>query len=144
MSRTVAREDAFKIIFESLFHDKTAEELLAYYKEQEKDAEGYHCVSAPEDEAYVETVVTGVLEKREELDEVIRSHASASWDLSRQSKVCVALLRLAIFEMRYMEDIPMKVSISEAVSLCKKYETEKVKSFLNGVLGNVGKELSNG
>ena len=142
MSRTVAREDAFKIIFESLFHDKTAEELLAYYKEQEKDAEGYHCVSAPEDETYIEEVVTGVLAQKDELDDTIKKYAAASWDISRQSKVCVALLRLAIYEMRYMEDIPVKVSISEAVALCKKYETEKVKGFLNGVLGSVGKELS--
>ena len=140
MSRTVAREDAFKIIFESLFHDKTAEELLAYYKEQEKDAEGYHCVSSEEDCAYVKEVVEGVLTKKDELDEVIKKYSS-SWDISRQSKVSVALLRLAIYEMRYMEDIPLKVSINEAVNLCKKYETEKVKGFLNGVLGNVGKEL---
>ena len=141
MSRKVAREDAFKILFESLFHDKTAEELLSYYTEQTKDAEGYHRVTSPEDEAYIRTVVAGVLEKKDELDERIQA-CSKSWEMSRQSKVSIALLRLALYEMLYMEDIPVSVSISEAVNLAKKYDTEKVKGFVNGVLGNIGKGLS--
>ncbi len=140
MSRKTAREDAFKVIFESLFHEKSAEELLLYYEEQKRDKEGYRCVDTEEDKEYIRTVVTGVLEKKEELDEKIQEF-SQSRELSRLSKVSLAIMRIAIFEMMHFEDIPVGVSISEAVNLTKKYDTEKVKSFVNGVLGNIGKEF---
>ncbi len=141
MSRKTAREDAFKVLFESFFRPDSAEELLDYYDSQMKDSEGYETVSSAEDKAYIRNVVIGVMEKKAEIDERIAA-LSQNWELSRQSKVSVTLLRIAIYEMLYMEDIPVSVSINEAVALTKKYDTEKMKSFVNGVLGNIGKELS--
>lgn len=141
MSRKTAREDAFKVIFESLFHEKSAEELLAYYEEQNRDAEGYRCVDADEDKEYIRAVVTGVLAKKEELDGKIQEF-SQTREVARFSKVSIAIMRLAIYEMLYFDEIPVGVSIAEAVALAKKYDTDKVKSFVNGVLGNIGKEYA--
>ena len=76
----------------------------------------------------------------EELDELINRHAHG-WKTSRISKVSRSILRLATFEMLYCEDIPLNVSINEGIELCKEFDEEKAKAFVNGVLNGVKEEI---
>ena len=129
MNRKNASENAFILIFEKIFRDDSVEDII-------KDA-----IEARnfEYDDYVEKVFVGVFENLEEIDEKISANLK-SWKISRISKVSLAILRLAVFEMLYMEDIPQGVSINEAVELAKKYSTQDDASFINGVLGALSKK----
>lgn len=129
MNRKNARENAFILIFEKIFRDDSVEDII-------KDA-----IEARnfEYDDYVEQVFIGVFEHLDEIDEQISANLK-SWKISRISKVSLAILRLAVFEMLYMEDIPQGVSINEAVELAKKYSTQDDASFINGVLGALSKK----
>ncbi len=85
---------------------------------------------------FSEKLVTGVCEKKEELDRLI-SRASRNWRLERMPRLDKIILRLAAFEMLFMEDIPPKVSINEAVEMGKKFGGEDSGGFINGVLDNI-------
>lgn len=85
-------------------------------------------------------LVLGVTENREELDRLIRG-SSKHWRLERMSRVDRTILRLGVFEILFMKDIPPKVSIDEAVDLGKKYGTEDSGAFINGILDNIYNSL---
>ena len=89
-----------------------------------------------EDDKYIEEVTVGVKEKEQELDEKIRGHLKG-WTMERLNKVDVAILRLAIYEILYREDIPYKVSVNEAVELAKVFSEDSSPSFINGVLAEI-------
>ena len=91
------------------------------------------------DSEFVKTLAFRAWENLESIDAVIEKYAKG-WKLSRISKVALAVLRMAICEMLYFEDIPVGVSINEAVELCKKYAAKEDASFVNGLLGSVSKE----
>ena len=129
MTRKQAREEAFILVFEKEFNDNTVEEILETAKE----------VRDLIPDEYVNTVFSGVFEHLEELDGII-SDKSVGWKIGRISKTALGILRLAIFEMKYLDDIPVSVSINEAVELCKKYATSDDASFVNGILSSVAKE----
>lgn len=94
-----------------------------------------HAESLDQDNlCYIDHVVDEFAEKCEEIDEII-SKNSKSWKLERIAKVDLAILRLALFEILYMDEIPQKVTINEAVELAKKYSAEKSYQFVNGLLG---------
>ena len=76
--------------------------------------------------------------RQQELDETIAAY-SKGWKISRMSRMTVAVLRLAIYEMRYVEDVPVGVAINEAVELAKVYDTDEAAAFINGVLGSVAR-----
>lgn len=131
MTRVMAREEAFILIFEKIFNkDATTDEILELASEV-RDLE-------PDD--YIKKVFRGVFENVTELDGVISQNA-VGWKIERISKTSLAILRLAIFEIKFMEDIPVSVSINEAVELCKKYATKEDASFVNGILATVAKEV---
>ena len=92
------------------------------------------------DKEYLLDVVNGVLEKSAELDELISRHAK-DWSVQRMPKVDLAIMRLSCYEMKYRDDIPINVSINEAVELAKKYSGDQSKSFVNGVLGKIYTEI---
>lgn len=94
------------------------------------------------DKDYLIGVVKGVMEHEEELDSLISQHAKG-WTIQRMPKVDLAIMRLSCFEMKYREDIPVNVSINEAVEMAKKYSGEQSKTFVNGVLGKVFADLKN-
>lgn len=94
-----------------------------------------------EENEYIKTVFFGVLEKAEEIDAYIEKYAKGR-KLSRIAKVAKAIMRIAIYEMLYIESIPASVSINEAVELIKQYDDEKTKGFVNGVLNSVKEELA--
>ena len=143
MNRTVARETALICIFSLEFNDRKdsvsqeqleerlSGEALARLGEQTGLYEG-----VPEERyaAYIRSLAAGVMEKQEELDGYISRYASG-WSVRRISRMCRALLHLALYEIVYLEDVPASVAINEAVELTKKYENEDMPAFINGVLG---------
>jgi transcription antitermination factor NusB len=90
--------------------------------------------------AYSREVVVGVWENRTELDRLIR-RSSKNWRLERMSRVDINILRIAIYEVLYMKDVPPKVSIDEAVELGKRYGAEESGSFINGILDHIYNQL---
>lgn len=138
MSRSLAREDAFKLVFEMEITGITAEDAVKYlYDTVNKSNEMWaqEFVSSA-NRKYIETIVYGVEKNKNELIAKIEPTLK-DWSLSRVSKVNLAVLKLAAFEILYMDDIPGKVSASEAVMLAKKYAGKEDASFVNGVLGTI-------
>ena len=132
MARTGERENLMKMIYQmSIQDDFSAEE---YEKVTELQA----------DSDITEYFVNGyraVAKYLDAIDEKINTY-SVKWKTSRLPKVDLAILRLSMAELYYLDDIPVSVSINEAVELAKKYSTEKSSSFINGVLGSAARELS--
>ncbi len=93
-----------------------------------------------EDMDFVVSVADGFVDKREEIDGIISAH-SHSWKIERIAKVDLAILRLALFEIKYL-DTPSKVAVNEAVEIAKKYSDDKSYQFINGLLGGYLKSAS--
>ena len=131
-SRSEARQEAFKLIFQTEINrddvEFLVEEMLVNKPESKQNIE------------YIRTVLFGVLEKEEELKQDISDNMSSGWKIERISKVSLALLKLAIYEIKYMDDIPVKVSINEVVELDKKFDEPDNSAFINGVLGGFCKK----
>ena len=131
MSRKVAREDCFKLIFEYQFlklkNELTLEEFFS-----DNDL-------LDEDKEYVERVYQGIIDHNEEILKVIESHLNG-YVISRVYKVDLAILTLAVYELMYDKQLPSAVVINEAVEIAKKYSTDKSYSFINGVLASIVKE----
>ena len=131
MARPIAREAAMQLVFEQLFGgDTTAETLvdLIDYTPTEKDSE------------YIDAVVKGVKEHAEQIDQEI-SACLRGWTLARLSRVDLAIMRLAVFEMQFT-GLPAAVAINEAVELTRKYSGEESCPFVNGVLGTISRKLA--
>lgn len=136
MSRKVAREVAFKIVFELAFqNDEEAEKL--FNKLVETSEEKYEITE--EDNAYVNEITTGIQGNESSIDEQIKKYLK-DWSFERISKIDLAILRLAIYEIKYREDIPCKVSVNEAVELAKIFGEDSSPAFINGILAEVLKE----
>lgn len=139
MTRSTAREIAVRIGF-GLTGDECAADALDRFFDRE-----YYATLAAEDSLfsqyptdkdmrYIEAVVVGTAEKRDELDALIEAHATG-WKVSRITKTALQILRTALFESLYMEDVPESVAIDEAVELAKSYDEPDTVAFINGVLG---------
>lgn len=129
MSRREAREVAFKLVFEYTFS-----------KDEKRDVvEEYVAGMDADDVSYVNEVYFGVISHYEEISEKIGKSAE-KFETHRLYKVDFAILMLAIYEIEYMEKIPFKVSVDEAVGLAKKYSTEKSSSYINGVLSKFARK----
>lgn len=127
MNRREARKQAYLLLFQYKFQAETVIELLDKFLE-ENDTKGQR--------EYIEGVVKGCLENIEEIDGTIREY-SKGWDVDRISSVSLAALRLGIYEMLYIDDIPLAVSVNEAVNLVGEFEGEEATPFVNGILGNI-------
>lgn len=141
MTRTAAREIAIQLGFGIAQSGAAPEEALDDFFDKE-----YYATLAGEDqlfseypgkkqEEYIRAVVLGVISHRDELDRRIESHAKG-WKLSRISRIAAAILRTAMFEVLYMDDVPDKAAINEAVELAKGYEEPETVAFINGILGS--------
>ncbi len=138
MSRSLAREDAFKLIFEIEITNISAKEAIEYlYQTVNKSNEMWaqEFISAS-NRQYIEDIVNGVSKNKAELNSKIEPTLKG-WTISRISKVNLAILQLAAYEIYYIEDVPSKVSANEAVLLAKKYAGKEAASFINGVLGTL-------
>lgn len=134
MSRRVSRELAMKLLYQfQMRNDDIDEQIDLFLTEQDEQ------VGASEKEYFLD-VVHGVMNKKEEIDNLIKEHARG-WTLERMPKVDLAIMRLAIYELMFRKDIPWNVSINEAIELAKKYGGDQSKTFINGVLGKVAAAL---
>ena len=124
LSRRAARERILKLLFQRDFRSVSLTELL---EEQ------------PTDDTYVREVIGGLEEKLPEIDRIIAQRAEG-WRLERLHSVDRNILRLAVYELCYREDIPPQVAINEAVELAKKYGGEHSPAFINGILDRIWKE----
>lgn len=139
MSRKLARELTFKVVFSTNFqNDVTDVENLI--ENLVKDSELKEEVTS-EDRKYIEEIAFGVLKNTEELDEQIKKYLKG-WTMDRIGRTDLAILRLAIYEILYRDDIPYKVSINEAVELAKVFCDDASPAFINGVLAGIVNSLS--
>ena len=133
----MAREVAFKIVFELAFqNDEEAAKL--FEKLIEASDEKYEITE--EDNAYISEIITGIQSNESSINEMIKSHLK-DWSFERISKIDLAILRLAIYEIKYREDIPCKVSVNEAVELAKIFGEDSSPAFINGVLAEILKSI---
>lgn len=132
MSRKLARECTYKLVFEFLFNKTINKRTYEIFENSDLDES---------DVAYMQKAYLGVVTNYSELMDIISKY-SEGFSEDRIYRTDLSALLLAIYEMKYMTDIPMSVSISEAVELVKKYSTEKSNQFVNGILSTVYKQLS--
>lgn len=145
MTRSNAREIAMHFVFELAFSDVKADQLL----EQGLDPEAFAdrgqvemlYAEYPDEEAktYIVSLVRGVADHGAELDGYIARHAKG-WKFSRIDRVASAIMRVTMYEILYMPDVPNKVAINEAVEISKKYVDDDVVRFINGILGSFVRE----
>lgn len=129
MNRRKARESAFILLFEYRFQPEDIQQILEDFLAE---------TDAGEQASYIRQVVEGTVENLSVLDELIQTY-SKGWEADRISVVCMAVMRLAIYEMKFIDTIPLNVSVNEAVALAKKYDGEESAPFINGILGNIKK-----
>lgn len=140
-TRHEIREKALQALFPLDFNaDLTKQDAIFYAMEVDNQA----IVSEDGEEfvpAYLDLVVGGVCDRKAELDEIIKKHLGSNWSIARIAKMDLIILRMGIFEMLYVGDVPNAVALDEAIELAKKYSDDRSRKFVNGVLSNVMKEL---
>ena len=135
MDRSLAREIAMKMLYAaSLGGEESMNEVL----EQSEQAD----TLSDSDKTFLENLTFGVRERQEELDGVIAQYAQG-WALNRLAKVDLTILRMAVYEIRYMPEIPVGATVNEAVELAKRFGEDKSPGFINGILGSVARARSN-
>lgn len=130
MVRTELREHIFKMVFQLEFHspEDMPEHLKLYFESLEN--------AADKDKEYIEKKYKAVAEKASEIDAMI-DEKSETWKTKRMGKVDLSILRLAVYEIKWDEDVPTGVAINEAVELAKKFSGEGAPAFVNGVLARL-------
>ena len=147
MTRSNARELAVHLIYGRVFTGEEPQTVVStrlqkdYYKLLSQENEVYIERPSRAQQVYLDTVVTGVANREDELDALIQKF-SIGWDISRISKLTRSVMQLALYEIQYMDDIPTGVAISEAVRIAKKYDTDETGSFVNGILGAFARSLT--
>lgn len=129
MGRRKARDNAFKCIYELEYHEKNNIDNILDYCFKENN-------NTDEEKEFIIKTVTGVITNIQDIDSKILSNLK-DWTIERIAKIDLAILRLAIFEIIYCNEIPDKVSVNEAVELAKEYGNNESKKFINGLLANI-------
>lgn len=132
---TMSRHEMRKIAFQMLFamesnQDITVDELF----HQVRDDEDEVAQVVPD---YVRILVTGINKNKVDIDATIQKFLGKDWTFARLNKTDVIVLRLAIFEIQNIDDIPGRVALNEALELAKEFSDEKSRRFVNGVLSNL-------
>ncbi|MCL2775937.1 MAG: transcription antitermination factor NusB [Oscillospiraceae bacterium] len=161
MSRRKAREFVLCLVFEKDYQkDSNCEKLYDYLFEDCDISELYNSFGknmnnseksenedinqlnslTKADEEYIKNTFFGIFENIEQIDDII-SGSIIGWEYNRISKISMALLRIAVYEILYVDDIPVSVAINEAVELSKRYDYSEAYTFINGVLGAVAKNI---
>ena len=130
MTRKEARENCFKLLFEYEVQKITATEALELFYELTEDVEGQA--------DYIDRTVKTTIDNVEKIDAIIEEY-SKGWKVSRLAKVTLAVLRVGICELLFMDDIADSIAINEAVEIAKIYNDEKAGKFVNGILSSVFK-----
>ena len=140
MTRSTAREITVHLVFGMDYTHTNVDEVLetlletGYYAGLSRELELYQERPNKKQLSYIRTVAQGCMAKSDELDEIISRYA-IGWPVSRISRLVKAILRVAIFEVLFVEDVPTGVAINEAVRMTRNYEDEEVVVFVNGILG---------
>ncbi|WP_250227643.1 transcription antitermination factor NusB [Anaeropeptidivorans aminofermentans] len=133
MSRRTARKHAFSLVYQLEFYtDIEPDKILNEYGKDHELTDG--------DRAFIYQEISGVIQNINKIDIYITENLKG-WKMDRLNTVDIAILRLAIYEILFAEDIPYSVSVNEAVELAKIYSSEEAPSFINGVLGSVVKSV---
>ena len=147
MTRANARDLAVHLIYGRVFTGEEPEQVVStrlakeYYEQLAEENEVYAERPSRAQLRYLDTVVSGVANREEELNGYIRKF-SIGWDISRISKLTRCIMQLAIFEILYVEDVPVGVAVSEAVRIAKMYDGNDTGSFVNGILGSFARSLT--
>ncbi len=147
MTRGNARELAVHLIYAREFTGEEPEQVVStrldkeYYAKLSGENAVYEDRPSRAQVAYIDSVVSGVANRTEELNAVI-SQYSIGWNVSRISRLTRCILQLAIFEIQYVADVPTGVAISEAVRLSKMYDGDDTGAFVNGILGSFARSLT--
>ena len=132
-TRSEARDAAFTQVFQMSMHEDDMDVILDELLKERPECET--------NLGYIKQIIDGVSTHKEELEELIEKNLKQGWSVSRISKTSLAIMKLAIFEMKYVEDVPAKVAINEAVELAKRYGEDGEANFVNGLLASVYKEI---
>ena len=127
MRRSKVREHIFKMLFSIGFDAADADEQIELYLEQVEEA-------SEEERGYMRKKVKDIAAHEEEIDAMINEHTTG-WKTGRMNKVDLSVLRLAVYEMKWDDEVPVKVAINEAVELAKNFSGDE--AFVNGVLGKL-------
>lgn len=132
MGRREQREQIFKLVFQLEFNEQSEmPEQMKLFLEQEE-------IRGEKDCTYISEKFAKIQEKLAEIDEMINATATG-WKTDRMGKVDLAIIRLAVYEIKYDETVPTSVAINEAVELAKKFGQDESSSFVNGVLAKFSK-----
>lgn len=131
MNRSQAREQAFKLLYQLEIQKELNDEVISIYFENNN-------ITSEEAMAYIKDIAYGVKKESESILKEIEKNLKEDWQINRISKVNLALLKLAIYEIEYTK-LPFKVVINEVVELAKKYGEDTSKVFINGILASVVK-----
>ena len=130
MSRTAIREQTFKLIYSlEIQKQENLKEAIELYLESNE-------ITDKNAKEYIEDAIFGIEKNKEDIIAQIKENLKSDWKIERVSKINLAILKLAIYEIKYKQ-IPFKVVINEAVELAKKYGEETSKNFVNGILASV-------
>ena len=133
MNRSSMREQAFRLIYSlEIQKQEPIENQIELFIENNN-------IDNEEAKEYISDAVIGIDKNKEDIEELIKKNLKSDWKLERISKVDLAILKLAIYEIKYKE-LPYKVAINEAVELAKKYGEDNSKNFINGILASIVKE----
>ncbi|EMP4156271.1 transcription antitermination factor NusB [Listeria monocytogenes] len=126
MKRREAREKALQALFQIELNEMSLDQAIKNIMEDEQDD-------------YMEKLVEGVMANKAEIDAIIELNLD-NWRMDRLSKVDLSLLRLSVYEIKYLDDVPNRVSLNESIEIAKIYSDEKSSKFINGVLANIAPE----
>jgi len=128
MRRKIEREIAMQLILQMLIHNDYSDEMISKL---------LHTISEDNEQLpYIKNILLRFTQNRQTIDSLIEENSS-DWKLNRMARVDLAILRVAVTEILYFDDIPESVSINEAVEIAKKFSTEESGSFINGILGSI-------
>ncbi|MDD3839194.1 MAG: transcription antitermination factor NusB [Clostridia bacterium] len=130
MGRRRDREIAMQILFEREFNEQELEQIVEYAFSKNK--------LDKEDKTFIEKITFGTLSNLGTIDDYIEEYCK-DWSKKRIAKVDLVILRIAIFEMLFSQEVPINVAINEAIELAKKFSTEESPSFVNGILGAISR-----
>ncbi|EMZ7516433.1 transcription antitermination factor NusB [Listeria monocytogenes] len=126
MKRREAREKALQALFQIELNEMSLDQAIKNIMEDEQDD-------------YMEKLVEGVMANKAEIDAIIEPNLD-NWRIDRLSKVDLSLLRLSVYEIKYLDDVPNRVILNESIEIAKIYSDEKSSKFINGVLANIAPE----
>ena len=147
MTRGNARELAIHLIYGRNFTGEEPQQVVStrldreYYPQLSAENDVYSDRPSRAQMAYIDTVVSGVANREEDLNATIQKF-SIGWDVTRISRLARSVMQLAIFEILYVEDVPTGVAVSEAVRIVKKYDGDDTGAFVNGILGAFVRSLN--